>query len=138
MVAAADDRSSADQKSNLHTQNETENLLSDSEVHQGNSQGIPKENKDLYVTMKTLDTRLEFLTLQEDYIRDDQKNLKRELIQAKREILRIRSVPLVIGQFLEMIDENHGIVTSTAGSNYFVRVLSTLNKSVLLNLFYLF
>lgn len=84
---------------------------------------------DLYLSMKELETQLGFLELQEDYIRDDQKNLKRELIHAKNEILRIRSVPLVIGQFLEMIDEHHGIASSTAGSNYYVRALSTLNRS---------
>jgi hypothetical protein len=30
-------------------------------------------------------------------------------------------VPLVIGQFLEMIDADSGIVGSTTGSNYYVR-----------------
>merc|ERR1719223_1457615 len=53
------------------------------------------------------------------------KNLKRE------EIKRIQSVPLVIGQFLEMIDEHYGIAGSTAGSNYHVRVLSTLDREQL-------
>lgn len=86
------------------------------------------DSNDLYVLVKELETQLGFLELQEDYIRDDQKNLKRELVHAKAEILRIRSVPLVIGQFLEMIDEHHGIASSTAGSNYYIRVLSTLNR----------
>lgn len=30
-----------------------------------------------------------------------------------------------------MIDQSHGIVSSTAGSNYFVRILSTLNRELL-------
>ena len=47
------------------------------------------------------------------------QNLKREQIRAKDEITRIQSVPLVIGQFSEMVDENYGIVGSTAGSNYY-------------------
>lgn len=66
---------------------------------------------------------MDFLDLQEGYIKDEMKNLKRELIRAKEEVKRIQSVPLVIGQFLEMVDENYGIVGSTAGSNYYVRVL---------------
>jgi 26S proteasome regulatory subunit T3 len=37
----------------------------------------------------------------------------------------------VIGQFIEMIDENHGLVSSTAGSTYFVRILSTLDREQL-------
>lgn len=65
---------------------------------------------------------------QEGYIKDEMKNLKRELIRAKEEVKRIQSVPLVIGQFLEMVDANYGIVGSTAGSNYYVRILSTLDR----------
>ena len=48
--------------------------------------------------------------------------MKRELLRAQEEVKRIQSVPLVIGQFLEMIDANHGVVSSTAGSHYYVRV----------------
>lgn len=40
-------------------------------------------------------------------------------------------MPLVIGQFLEMVDANTGIVGSTTGSNYYVRILSTLNRELL-------
>jgi len=57
------------------------------------------------------------------------RNLKRELIRAKEELKKIQSVPLIIGQFNEMIDVNYGIVNSTAGSTYFVRVLSTVSSS---------
>jgi len=46
-------------------------------------------------------------------------------------VKRIKSVPLVIGQFLEMVDENYGIVSSTSGSTYFVRVLSTIDRELL-------
>ena len=48
-------------------------------------------------------------------LREEMKNLKREMIRAQEEIKRVQSVPLVIGQFSEMIDQNHGIVSSTAG-----------------------
>ena len=84
--------------------------------------------QDLYTEMKSLQKELEFLQIQEEYIKDEQKNLKREYIRAKEEVKRIQSVPLVIGQFSEMIKENYGIVTSTNGSNYYVRILSTLNR----------
>jgi len=40
-------------------------------------------------------------------------------------------VPLVIGQFHELISPEYGIVSSTAGSNYYVRILSTLDKEKL-------
>lgn len=86
---------------------------------------------DLYSKMKTLQRQLEFLEIQEDYIKDEMQNLKRELVRAKEEVKRIQSVPLVIGQFLEIIDNNHGIVSSTTGSNYYVRILSTINRELL-------
>jgi 26S proteasome regulatory subunit T3 len=81
--------------------------------------------------MKELEQSLEFVRIQENYLKDEMKNLKREMIRAKEEVKRIRSVPLVIGQFMEMIDENYGIVSSTSGSTYFVRVLSTLDRELL-------
>ena len=87
--------------------------------------------EDLYKTLKGLEQEIEFSTIQCESVIDEMKNLKREFIRAKEEIKRIQSVPLVIGQFLELIDENYGIVSSTAGSNYYVRVLSTLNRELL-------
>jgi len=93
---------------------------------------VPSVTKpDLYAKMKSLQQMLEFLEIQEEYIKDEIHNLKREHVRAKEEVKRIQSVPLVIGQFLEIIDNNHGIVSSTAGSNYYVRVLSTINREQL-------
>ena len=83
---------------------------------------MDKETEDLYVRFKTLQRQLEFIEIQEEYVKDETKNLKRELLRAQEEVKRIQSVPLVIGQFLEMIDANHGVVSSTAGSHYYVRV----------------
>ncbi|KAJ3146513.1 26S proteasome regulatory subunit 6B [Geranomyces variabilis] len=87
--------------------------------------------QDLYTKLKKLERHLEFLSLQEEYIKDEQKNLKRELIRAQEEVKRIQSVPLVIGQFLEAIDQHTGIVGSTTGSNYVVRILSTIDRELL-------
>jgi 26S proteasome regulatory subunit T3 len=69
--------------------------------------------------------------IQEEYIKDEQKNLMRELLRAQEEVKRIQSVPLVIGQFIEMVDRNNGIVGSCTGSNYYVRILSTINRELL-------
>merc|ERR1711988_897216 len=66
-----------------------------------------------------------------EYIKDEQRHLKREMLRAQEEVKRIQSVPLVIGQFLEAVDENTGIVGSTTGNNYYVRILSTINRESL-------
>lgn len=87
--------------------------------------------KDLYRELKRLEREYELINLQEEYIKDEQRHLKRELVRAQEEVKRIQSVPLVIGQFLEPIDQHTGIVSSTTGSNYAVRILSTLDRELL-------
>mmetsp|Transcript_15301 Transcript_15301/g.26333 ORF Transcript_15301/g.26333 Transcript_15301/m.26333 type:complete len:430 (-) Transcript_15301:29-1318(-) len=86
--------------------------------------------KDLYSRLKELQKQLKFLEIQENYVKDEQRNLKSEYLRAKEEVKRIQSVPVVIGQFLEMVDEFTGIVGSSNSSNY-VRILSTLDRELL-------
>lgn len=50
---------------------------------------------------------------------------------AQEELKRVRSVPVVVGQFLESIDNDTAIVTSTIAPNNFVRVMSTVDKQLL-------
>jgi len=96
------------------------------------SESLSKLSEDeLYIRLKTLQRQIEFLSIQEEYVKDEYKNLKRELLRAQEEVKRIQSVPLVIGQFLEMIDPYTGIVGSTSGSNYYVRILSTIDRELL-------
>jgi 26S proteasome regulatory subunit T3 len=87
--------------------------------------------EDLYEKYKQLQRQVELLDLQESYIRDEYRNLQRELLRAKEEVKRIQSVPLLIGQFLELIDDRTAIVSSTAGSNHIVRIMSTVDKEQL-------
>lgn len=46
----------------------------------------------------------------------DCRSLKRELVRAQEEIKRIQSVPLVIGQFMEAIDQKYGIKRTVKGT----------------------
>lgn len=73
-------------------------------------EGFGSEGTDDYSTFKKLQRQLEYINLQEEYIKDEQRNLKRELVRAQEEIKRIQSVPLVIGQFMEAIDQKCVIV----------------------------
>lgn len=52
------------------------------------SRGIHSHHQHLYITALTIF-----------------RSLKRELVRAQEEIKRIQSVPLVIGQFMEAIDQ---------------------------------
>lgn len=78
-------------------------------------------SEDLYQQMKELEEEIEFIDIQENFIKVEQQNLKRELLRAKEELKRIQSVPLVIGQFIEMIDEIYGLVSTTSGTTYLVK-----------------
>ena len=91
------------------------------------SQSSPS-TEELYSKYKSLQKELELLQIQENYIKDETMNLKVQYARAKQEIKTILGTPLMIGQFTEMIDENYGLVGSSTGSSYCVRVLSTINR----------
>lgn len=75
-----------------------------------------------YLCFQKLQQELEFLEVQEEYIKDEQKNLKKEFLHAQEEVKRIQSIPLVIGQFLEAVDQNTAIVGSTTGNREMICV----------------
>ncbi|KAH9555673.1 hypothetical protein CY35_08G127400 [Sphagnum magellanicum] len=81
--------------------------------------GTDMEEEDLYTRQKLLQRQLEFVDIQEEYTSE-----------SAIEVKRIQSVPLVIGQFIEMVDQNNGIAGFTTGSNYYVRILSTINREL--------
>ena len=53
--------------------------------------------------LRRLQEELEFTAIQEAYVKDELHSLQRELVRAKEEVKRIQAVPLVVGQFLELI-----------------------------------
>ena len=105
--------------------------VTDSGNMAGDVSNLESLSDDLYIKYKKLQKQLEFLNVQEEYIKDEQRNLQNEYLHAQEEVKRIQSVPLVIGQFLEAVDANYGIVGSTTGSNYYVRLLSTIDRELL-------
>merc|ERR1719454_1349082 len=89
------------------------------------------DDPDSYTKYQKLKKQIEFYDVQEEYIKDEMKNLRKEYLHAQEEVKRIQSIPLVIGQFLEAVDQNNAIVGSTTGSNYYVRILSTIDRELL-------
>ncbi|KAL6550117.1 hypothetical protein OROMI_020605 [Orobanche minor] len=57
-------------------------------------------NDDLYSRLKMLQRQHEFIEIQEEYVKDELKNLRRELLRSQEEVKRIQSVPLHIRVFL--------------------------------------
>jgi len=89
------------------------------------------EDLALYEKVKQLEASIESVRLQAALSKFELSNLHRELHHAREEIKRIKAPPLLIGQFLEMVDESHAICGSTTGPNYVVRVLSTIDRELL-------
>lgn len=84
-----------------------------------------------YCTFKTTEKIKNILQIKEKYLINEIEILKNELRRAKEEINRVKSVPLLMGQFLEAIDKNTAIVSSSAGTNAVVKILSTVDKELL-------
>ncbi|KAI5190970.1 26S proteasome regulatory subunit T3 [Nematocida minor] len=78
-----------------------------------------------------MERELELVNLKEKYILEEIKSLKKEFLKSQQAIERVKSVPLIMGHFLEAIDSDTAIIGSTAGSNSIVKVLSTVNKELL-------
>ncbi|KAL0210516.1 hypothetical protein RCL1_004952 [Eukaryota sp. TZLM3-RCL] len=85
----------------------------------------------MYSSIKDLEHELKLLQIRESYIVEDIRNLRRELLRAQQEVDRIRSVPLLIGTFNELVDTHHAIVSSTQGPSNYVRILSLVDRSAL-------
>lgn len=46
-----------------------------------------KEPEDLYMKMKELESELEILSIQESYLKDEQRHLKSEYMRSKEEVI---------------------------------------------------
>lgn len=91
--------------------------------------GLSGQN--LYQRMRELEEELEFLSLQEDFILKEKLSLKREILRSKEELKKIKSTPLLIGQFVEIVDDEHGIISANGESLYMVRIMSTVDRELL-------
>lgn len=85
----------------------------------------------IYEKFKSKEYELELLQREENQCLKDINLLKIELMHAKEEIKRVKSVPLIMGQFLEAIDEKTAIVCSTTCTNSVVKILSTVDRELL-------
>ncbi|CAD8187651.1 unnamed protein product [Paramecium pentaurelia] len=95
------------------------------------TQNLTQEELELFKLLKLREQELEYLDIQEQYLKEDQKRLKRELVRSREELKRIQAVPLTVGHFNEMMNENYALINSNGGATLYVRVLSTLDREKL-------
>lgn len=95
------------------------------------SENTAKEDNSLeqYARMKELERELELLGIKEEYIKDELRYLRREHVRAQEEVKSIQSVPLLVGNFVEMVDANYAVVD--CGSPNLVRVMRTIDRHLL-------
>jgi 26S proteasome regulatory subunit T3 len=82
-----------------------------------------------YAHMKELERELQLLTIKEEYIKDELRYLRRELVRAQDEVKSIQSVPLLVGNFIEMVYADYAVVDSSGPS--LVRVMRTIDRHLL-------
>ncbi|KAK8799419.1 hypothetical protein WA158_002634 [Blastocystis sp. Blastoise] len=89
------------------------------------------DQQSLYARYKTLLNEKEILEIKEDYLKDEIKNLRITREQAKEEVKRICKGQRVIGQFVELIDNDYGVIQTNNNTSYYVPILSTINRELL-------
>lgn len=72
----------------------------------------------------------DYLLLEQEFIQNQERlKPKEEKDQEQREkVEEIRGTPMAVGTLEEMIDDNHAIVSSSVGPEYYVSVMSFVNK----------
>merc|ERR1711988_1752225 len=80
-----------------------------------------------------LDRVKDFLLMEEEFIRNHEVfKPSEERDQEEREKLEeLRGTPLGVGTLEELIDDNHAIISSSVGPEYYVNILSSVNQDLL-------
>lgn len=80
-----------------------------------------------------LDRVKDFLLLEAEFIRNHEVfKPHEERDQEEREKLEeLRGSPLGVGSLEELIDDNHAIISSSVGPEYYVNILSSVNQDLL-------
>ncbi|OQS54494.1 26S [Ecytonucleospora hepatopenaei] len=87
--------------------------------------------KQFFIEHTDKEQELNVLKVQEEYLANEIEILRLELARCREEINRVKSVPLLMGQFVEAIDRTTAIVSSSAGTNTVVKILSTVDRELL-------
>jgi 26S proteasome regulatory subunit T2 len=86
-----------------------------------------------------LDRVKDFLLLEEEFIRNHQaltatnpnSSLQDRDKEERENLEELRGTPLGVGSLEEIIDDNHAIVSSSVGPEYYVNILSSVNQDLL-------
>lgn len=90
-------------------------------------------NSKCKLRMLKLERVKDYLLMEEEFIRNHEVfKPHEERDQEEREKLEeLRGSPLGVGNLEELIDDNHAIVSSSVGPEYYVNILSSVNQDLL-------
>lgn len=101
------------------------------EINNTNKFKAQEEAFDVYFKYANLADNYKLVMLKKDHIITETQRLKIELERIKEEFNRTKSVPLIMGQFVELVDSQTAIICSTTGSTSVVKMLSSVDKEQL-------
>jgi 26S proteasome regulatory subunit T2 len=80
-----------------------------------------------------LDKVKDFLLLEQEFIRNHEvfKPHEEHDKEEREKLEELRGSPLAVGTLEELIDDNHAIVSSSVGPEYYVNILSSVNQDLL-------
>jgi 26S proteasome regulatory subunit T2 len=80
-----------------------------------------------------LDRVKDFLLIEEEFIRNHEvfKPHEERDKEERENLEELRGTPLSVGSLEELIDDNHAIVSSSVGPEYYVNILSSVNQDLL-------
>jgi len=80
-----------------------------------------------------LDRTKDFLLLEQEFIQNQERLRPKEEkdAEARSKVDELRGTPMGVGSLEEMIDDNHAIVSSSIGPDYYVNVMSFVDPDLL-------
>ena len=75
----------------------------------------------------------DYMLMEEEFIRNQEvfKPAEEKDKEQREKMEELRGTPMSVGSLEEMIDDNHAIVSSTTGPEYYVNVMSFVNQDLL-------
>lgn len=93
---------------------------------------LPKVNPNTKCKLKLL--RMErvkdFLTMEEEFIQDQErmKPAEEKMAEERQRVDELRGTPMGVGNLEEVIDDHHAIISSSVGPEYYVSLMSFVDK----------
>jgi proteasome regulatory subunit len=128
MPGDSEDASVKDKKSEAESEEiiETDDDETEVETEADSSLMSEPKSKRLYNPWKEVAIRAES---ERRYMENELIKLQKEVQQLYQELKKLKSPPLIIGEIVDVLDDNRVVVKSTTGPNFVVQVANFVDKS---------